>query len=63
MFSIDNKKFATRYNITEKLLNHIKKQHDANVIGFYIIKRVRRWDLERYIKDYKDYGTIKKNIQ
>jgi hypothetical protein len=26
------------------------------VIGFYIIKRVRRWDIEKHIKDYKDYS-------
>ena len=25
------------------------------MIGFYIVKRVKRWDIERYIKDYKDY--------
>ena len=43
------------------LLNHIKKQHDVNVIGFYIIKRVRKWDLERHVGDYKDYYDKKKS--
>ena len=42
VFAIDNKKFATRYNITTDLLKHIKRQHDVNIIGFYIIKRVRK---------------------
>ena len=62
VFSIDNKKFATRYNITSDLLNHIKKQHDVNVIGFYIIKRVRKWDLERHVGDYKDYYDKEKKV-
>ena len=59
---IDNKKFASRYNITTDLLNHIKKQHDVNVIGFYIIKRVRKWDLERHVGDYKDYYDKEKKV-
>ena len=42
VYMIDNKKFAERGNITTNLLNHIKKQHDVNVVGFYIIKRVKR---------------------
>ncbi len=57
VYGLDNKKFAGRHNITEHLLNHIKNQYDyITVIGFYVIKRVRRWDIERYIKDYKDYA-------
>ena len=26
------------------------------MIGFYVIKRVRRWDLEKYINTYRDYS-------
>ena len=62
VFAIDNKKFATRYNITTDLLKHIKRQHDVNVIGFYIIKRVRKWDLERHVGDYKDYYDKEKKV-
>ena len=46
VYEIDGKKVCCRHNITSHLLNHIKKQHDVNVIGFYIVKRVRRWDLK-----------------
>jgi hypothetical protein len=56
VYELDKKKFVGRHNITEKLLNHIKNQHKVNVIGFYVIKRVRRWDIERYIKNYRDYS-------
>jgi len=56
VYQIGKTKFVGRHNITENLLEHIKKTHDCNVIGFYVIKRVRKWDLERYINDYKDWN-------
>ena len=62
VYQIDNKKFAQDGNITTNLLNHIKKQHDVNVIGFYIVKKIRRWDIERYIGEYKDWNDKEKKI-
>ena len=62
VYQIDDKKFAERGNITSELLKHIKKQHDVNIIGFYIIKRVRRWDLEKHVGEYKDYYDKDKKI-
>ena len=62
VYQIDNKKFAQDSNITTDLLNHIKKQHDVNVIGFYIVKKIRRWDIERYIGEYKDWNDKEKKI-
>ena len=62
VYSINGKKFAERGNITEQLLKHIKKEHDVNVIGFYIVKRLRRWDIERYIGEYKDWNDKEKKI-
>ena len=56
VFNIDGHKFTSKSNITENLLNHIKKSHGANMIGFYIVKRVRRWDIEKYINNYTDYS-------
>jgi hypothetical protein len=41
-------------DLTSKLLTLIKKTNDANIIGFYILKRVKRWDIEKYM-DAKDY--------
>ena len=56
VYGINNTKFAGRHQITDHLLNHIRKSYDyVTVIGFYVIKRVRRWDIEKYVKDYKDY--------
>tara|TARA_R100000234_G_scaffold18203_1_gene10119 strand:- start:134 stop:880 length:747 start_codon:yes stop_codon:yes gene_type:complete len=56
VFDIDGHKFTSKRNITVELLEHIKKSYGANVIGFYIVKRVRRWDLEKYITNYTDYS-------
>ena len=56
VYNLDGNKFTSRGNITESLLNHIKKSHGANIIGFYIVKRVRRWDIEKYINIYTVYS-------
>ena len=40
--------------LTPKMLKLIKEKNNANVIGFFILKRVKRWDIERYL-DGKDY--------
>ena len=56
VYNLDGHKFTSKRNITTELLEHIKKSHGANVIGFYIVKRVRRWDIEKYITNYTDYS-------
>tara|TARA_B100000427_G_C15511390_1_gene596353 strand:- start:539 stop:2887 length:2349 start_codon:yes stop_codon:yes gene_type:complete len=43
-------------SMTNTLLDMIKYNHNATVVGFYVIKRLRRWDMDRYIGDYKDYA-------
>ena len=47
-------------DLTPLLLNHIGKKYKANVIGFYILKRVKRWDIEKYFKDAKDFNDRQK---
>ena len=42
--------------MTDTLLSMIKSDHNPTIVGFYIIKRIRRWELDRFIgSDYKDY--------
>ena len=70
VYELGKTKFTSRHgSITSDLLNHIKKTHGANVIGFYVMKRVRRWDIEKHINNYKDwnhkekiYATLRKQL-
>ena len=39
--------------MTSNLLEHIKKTHKCNVIGFYVIKRVRKMGLLKSISTTK----------
>ena len=43
-------------NVTPLLLNVLKDQHGINTIGFYLAKRIRTWDMDRYI-DRDKYKT------
>jgi len=57
VYQIGKSKFVGDYhNFTNNLLTHLQKEHKCNVIGFYVIKRVKRWDIEKYINNYKDYS-------
>jgi len=55
-------------NLTAMLLNHIKSEHNVNVIGFFLLKRIRKWDLERmcvgktYIDREKEYNQMRKQM-
>ena len=42
------------YDLTDKLLTMIKNKYDCNILGFFILKRVKRWDIEKYMEG-KDY--------
>ena len=57
VYQIGKSKFTNDYgrDMTVNLLDHIKKTHKCNVIGFYVVKRIRKWDLEQYI-EYKDWN-------
>ena len=41
--------------MTDTLLDIIKTDHKPTIVGFYIVKRIRRWDMDRFIGDYTDY--------
>ena len=56
------KSLLKEVTLLNSFLKHIKKEHDVNVIGFYIVKRLRRWDIERYIGEYKDWNDKEKKI-
>ena len=57
VYQIGKSKFVGGYSdFTSNLLSHLQKEHKCNVIGFYVIKRVKRWDIEKYINNYKDYS-------
>ena len=43
-------------NVTPLLLNVLKDTHGINTIGFYLAKRMRTWDMDRYI-DRDKYKT------
>ena len=43
-------------NVTPLLLNVLKDTHGINTIGFYLAKRIRTWDMDRYI-DRSKYKT------
>ena len=53
VFKIDGKSLTSSNSysrdLTTMLLDHMKEKNDISVIGFYILKRVRKWDLERYV--------------
>ena len=46
-------------NVTPLLLNVLKDQHGINTIGFYLAKRIRSWDLDKFIdrKKYKNWDA------
>src|SRR6056300_1508661 len=54
-------------DLTKHLLNFLKSSYDLNNIGFYIIKRVRKWDIEKYMpgKTYseRDHQYLKARKQ
>ena len=46
--------------MTDTLLDMIKKDYNPTIVGFYIVKRIRRWDMDRFIGDYTDYEQKEK---
>ena len=40
---------------TGLLLDIIRQRHGVSTIGFFVTKKLRTWDMDNYIGDYKDY--------
>ena len=43
-------------NVTPLLLKVLKEEHGINIIGFFLAKRLRAWDMDRYV-DRKKFKT------
>ena len=54
-YSTNGKSYFRSCEYTGLLLDIIRTEHNISTIGFYVTKKVRTWELDRYIKDYKDY--------
>ena len=48
--------------LTTMLLEILNTSWGVTNIGFYILKRVRRWDVERFVEDYKDWSDKENRI-
>ena len=51
----DNDKFYRSGEYTGLLLDIIRQRHGVSTIGFFVTKKLRTWDMDNYIGDYKDY--------
>jgi hypothetical protein len=40
---------------TGLLLDILRQRHSVSTIGFFVTKKLRTWDMDSYIGDYKDY--------
>ena len=58
----DEKQLYSSGKLTTHMLNVLRTEHNVNTIGFYILKRIRGWDGEKYFPAWgKD--TIKRKKQ
>ena len=70
VIQIGKRKIITgRYSsgLTAKLLKLIRVENNTNNVGFYILKRVKRWDIEKYCEGSwnereKQYATLRKEM-
>jgi len=58
----EKEKLYSSGKLTTHMLNVMKTEHNVNTIGFYILKRIRGWDGEKYFPSY-DKNTEKRKKQ
>ena len=51
----DTDRFYRSGEYTGLLLDIIRQRHGVSTIGFFVTKKLRTWDMDNYIGDYKDY--------
>ena len=49
-------RFYRSNEYTGLLLDIIRQRHGVSTIGFFVTKKLRTWDMDNYIGDYKDYA-------
>ena len=49
-------RFYRSNEYTGLLLDIIRQRHGVSTIGFFVTKKLRTWDMDSYIGDYKDYA-------
>jgi len=45
---------------TSLLLDILRKQHNVKTIGFFVTKKIRAWDMDEYVNNYRDYNHKEK---
>jgi SET domain-containing protein len=45
---------------TGLLLDILRTEHQVSTIGFFVTKKIRTWEFDRYINNYKDYQDKEK---
>ena len=48
-------RFYRSNEYTGLLLDIIRQRHGVSTIGFFVTKKLRTWDMDNFIGDYKDY--------
>ena len=51
----DNDRFYRSGEYTGLLLDIIRQRHGVSTIGFFVTKKLRTWDYDNFIGEYKDY--------
>jgi len=54
-YSTKGEKYFRSDEYTGLLLDILRTEHQISTIGFFVTKKVRTWDMDRYINNYKDY--------
>jgi len=54
-YSTKGEKYFRSDEYTGLLLDILRTEHQVSTIGFFVTKKIKTWDMDRYINNYKDY--------